>query len=200
MVDPSAPASQIAEVAIALAEHASEALIAQQQLAIPQNTSVFVANSIQSSPTVAKSPDHTRQRTVEPSCFQSSVQMLVPQVPENYVLPSVPPLPSGSSGSSGQPAPVDLMAQMKKMMEEVLDQKLAAQNSELSSAFQVSLDAVKSDLNAETVARVAAQQKTDERLAALEALSSSQAARAFFRKALFARTLAFVLLVASTNS
>ena len=66
----------------------------------------------------------------------------------------------------------------RREMEEVLDQKLADQSTELSSAFQVSLDAVKSDLHAETVARVAAQPKTNERLAALEALNSSQGARA----------------------
>ena len=46
---------------------------------------------------------------------------------------------------------VDLMAHMRLMMEEVLDQKLTTQSSQLSSSFLASFDVVKSDLAVESV-------------------------------------------------
>ena len=70
------------------------------------------------------------------------------------------------------------MAQMRLMMEEVLDQKLTAQSSKLSSSFQVSFDVVNNDLAAESVDRKAKQKKIVERLAALDTSNYSQAAGA----------------------
>ena len=116
---------------------------------------------------------------MEPSCFgasvHSSTQLLVPQVPE-FVLSPLPPVPPVASAPPG--LQVDLMAQMRYMMEEVLDRKLTAQSYQLSSSFQASLSVVKSGLAAESVERKAEQKKIVERLAALETSNSSQAASA----------------------
>ena len=99
--------------------------------AIPQEPSVFVTNSSLHTP--VRSPDRSRKRTVEPSCFgtstHSSTQLLMPQVPELVLSPlPVPPRASAPPGPQ-----VDLMAQMRQ----------------LSSSFQASLDVVKSESRAE---------------------------------------------------
>ena len=88
------------------------------------------------------------------------------------------------------------MAQMRLMMEEVLDQKLTAQSSQLSFSFQASLDLEESDLAAESVERKAEQNKIVEKLAVLETSNSSQAAGAFQNNGNSRQDLCLVLLEA----
>ena len=64
---------------------------------------------------------------------------MVPRIQEvasssaSRVLPQVPLLPGSSS------SPVDLLSQMRTMMDEVLTQKLTQQNRELTASFQSSI-------------------------------------------------------------
>ena len=148
------------------------------------------------SPTVAAYPPRTKQRVSEMSCFISGPSvasdssshlptfgqpscfvessLLVPQVPEGYVVPSrstlptVPALPgfSASPGSSSDSA--DMPAQMRVMMEQVVSQKLTEQTQTLTQSFQVSIDSVRSDLEKEKTERLEAQKSLQERMAALE--------------------------------
>ena len=104
----------------------------------------------------------------QPSCFVQT-SLLVPQVPDGFVetprvvpriqevasssasrvLPQVPLLPGSSS------SPVDVLSQMRTMMDEVLTQKLTQQNRELKESFQSSIASVRTDLAEEKTERLA---------------------------------------------
>ena len=91
-MDTSGSAAEVAQLALALVGDELVALGAGDGEVIRPEPLVFATNSTLY--TLVKSPDRSRQRTVEPSCFgtsvHSSTQLLVPQVPE-FGLSPLPP-------------------------------------------------------------------------------------------------------------
>ena len=91
------------------------------------------------------------------SCFVET-SLLVPQVPEGYVvpsrfmLPSVPALPSFSA--SGSSSDSDMLSQMRLMMEQLISQKLTEQTQTLTQSFQSSIANMCSDLEKEQTERL----------------------------------------------
>lgn len=131
---------------------------------------VVPQNFINSADTPVHSPKHSRPRLERSSSGGSIIRvrdltLLVPQVPEGYVPPPSPELHRVNQ--------VDLIEQLRSMMDGMLVEKLSAQKTEIVSSLQGSVDEVRAGIEEERAERAAVQEKLEERIVALESPKGS---------------------------
>ena len=156
--------------------------LAQAALALvgQLNAQGIVASPIVASPTVSPDRKLARVELSPDSGVQTTVsrQLFVPQVPEGYVPPALPHLPSRVPYVVPQPQPQpqnsdnNLVEQMRLMMQGMLQ----GTESRLTSSFQSNVDSLRADLTREREERESGFVDINARLDAQDARLSAMGA------------------------